>query len=103
MSTEDLLASFPKLLQEGYDPTSPDDQVYNCAAWAMREQHVWWEPRSAPRQYPHKGPTFWPDGVPNSLRVEAYVAAFATRGFTVCDSGEWNPNYEKIAIYRDFE
>jgi len=65
----------------------------------LGENHVWWEPPSAPGQIPHRGPTFWPDEAPHELSAEAYAAALATRGFQVCDSEDWEPDYEKIALY----
>ena len=69
MSAEELAEWFPNLLIEGYDRTSPETSIYNCIAWAMGEDFVWWEPKDPDRVIPHKGPTFWPAEAPNELTL----------------------------------
>ncbi len=41
----------------------------------------------------------WPDGVPREYTIDAYIAAFRTKGFEVCDGESLEPGVEKIAIY----
>jgi hypothetical protein len=66
--------------------------AYNCIAWAVgRTDQPWW---------PAAGDNaFWPDGVPNEETVEAFVLAFATLGFVICETGDSEVGYEKIALY----
>ena len=45
------------------------------------------------------GVGYWPEGVPREKTLEAFVAAYATRGYTVCADGSLEPGFEKIAIY----
>lgn len=42
---------------------------------------------------------FWPLAAPREETIKAFVAAFATRGFTRCENGEVEAGYHKIAIY----
>jgi hypothetical protein len=37
--------------------------------------------------------------VPRELTVEAFVAAFVTVGYEVCDDGEYENGWEKVALY----
>lgn len=44
---------------------------------------------------------YWPPGAPREETLEAFVIAFQTLGYGVCDSQEFEPGYWKIAIYTD--
>lgn len=87
-----LEAFFPKLAESGYEVTSPKSDAYNCIAWAAGDAHHWWWPIPAEE-------TFWPADVPRAATLEAFVAAFATLGYEVCPNPDWEPGYEKIAVY----
>ena len=50
----------------------------------------WWWPESD---------GYWPEGVRRELTLEAFVAAYATKGFYPCDNGDLEEGYEKIALY----
>ena len=103
MITEELKFGCPDLPNDpGFEKTSPENMVYNCAAWAMEEHHRWWEPNVPGHNSPPPG-AYWPEGVPHSLTLEAYMAAFATEGYKRCDSGRWDSRYQKIAIYVDWQ
>jgi hypothetical protein len=90
--TASLLPSYPKLTQNNYKHTSPPTPNYNCIAWAARVDNKWWEPDA---QYNY----YWPIGVKREYTLEAYVAAYETVGFAVCDDSKPQSNIEKIAIY----
>jgi hypothetical protein len=80
------------LLSRGYEVSSPADWDYNCIAFAADVQNSWWWPD------PHCD-AFWPNGVERELKLEAFVRAYATVGYEVCQDGSFEPGYEKIAIY----
>lgn len=90
MSASDpLLIHFPKLRDTGYDETSRATRDYNCLAWAAGETHRRWDPNE-PNDY-------WP--AVRAQTIPAFIAAYATRRYTLCDDGELEEGYEKIAIY----
>jgi hypothetical protein len=64
--------------------------VYNCIAFAVGDEtQCWWPNEDG----------YWPEGVAGEETVDAFVAAFATREYAKCDSGELEPNFEMIALY----
>jgi hypothetical protein len=86
---------FPGLARGGYRITSLRDTDYNCIAWAVGDTHAWWWPgRDAEREY-------WPSGVPRERTRDAFEAAFASLGYTVCDGEGPEAGYEKIALFAD--
>jgi hypothetical protein len=89
MSIEDY---FPKLQRSRYCITSPASIDYNCIAWAAGQQDVWWWPDSM-------GVGYWPAGVLREETIEAFVLAFQSLGYAVCDSDELELGFEKVAIY----
>ncbi len=90
-----LEAVFPGLARGGYRVTSPRDGDYNCIAWAAGESHAWWWPgRDVRKEY-------WPPGAPRERTREAFVAAFASLGYTICDGEDPEAGYEKIALFAD--
>ena len=86
---------FPKLSSADYQITSPNDARYNCIAWAAGDTQRWWWPE----QDPENG--YWPEGVPAVVTVDAFVAAFATLGYEPCDQPDYEPNFERIALFAD--
>ncbi len=87
---EHLENLFPGLSGTGYVVTSPEDVRYNCAAWAADETDRWWWPDED---------SYWPEGSTREESVAAFVAAYATSGFVLCDGPDLEEGYEKIAIY----
>jgi len=63
--------------------------AYNCIAWAAGEDFRWW--------WPIRG--YWPPGAPRALTVDAFIVAFATKGYSACADGLLENGYEKVAIY----
>lgn len=86
--------AFPALTVAGYAVTSPTDDDYNCIAWAVGEEDNWWWPDMLYIGY-------WPKGVVREETVEAFIAAFRTVRFEVCDNAEPEPGFEKIALFSD--
>ena len=83
---------FPKLEDEGYSPTSPVTPDYNCIAWAACDDQRWWWP-DAFMQY------YWPPTAPRKESIDAFIYAFSTLGYEVCDNSSYEPGKDKIALY----
>jgi hypothetical protein len=91
---EDL---FPDLRDSGFDLKSPQDDLYNCIAWAAGPAHtkLWWWPFGEPEK------TFWPASVPRQETLDAFRQLFETLGYSVCGHADVEPGYEKIALFAD--
>ncbi|MCZ2207874.1 hypothetical protein [Cylindrospermopsis raciborskii] len=88
----ELEQDWPNLSQTNYRVTSPHTGDYNCLAWAVYEEDRWWSPLPEEDYY-------WPEGVPRKVSIDAFVKAYETVGFVVCEAGDFEPNLEKLAIY----
>ncbi len=86
---------FPQLAGSGYRVTSPHNGDYNCIAWAAGETHLWWWPgQDAAKEY-------WPSGIPRERTRDAFIAVFASLGYTMCEGDGPEAGYEKIALFAD--
>lgn len=85
-----IKASFPNLQDNEYEVTSPQTPEYNCIAWAAEDTENWWWPSVDDR---------WPDGVPRVNTTNNFVLAFQRLGYEVCDNGDPQIEYEKVALY----
>jgi hypothetical protein len=84
---------FPNLSPEARE-TSPQDDCYNCIAWAAGDiDHHWW-----PVDFPTNG-VYWP--LQPQDDVDGFIAAFMTLGYEPCNDGDPEPGFEKLAIYVD--
>jgi hypothetical protein len=45
--------------------------------------------------------TYWPEGLPTSETVEAFVALFKANDFEPCEDGHHEDGWEKIVLYVD--
>ena len=85
------LAAFPALTRHNHRITSDASDEYNCFAWAAGETTNWWDPADG---------YYWPLTVAsNADDVQSFAAAFATKGYVVCEDGALERGIEKIAIY----
>ena len=80
----------PGLMKSGFQITSPESRVYNCVAWAAGDVTDWWS---------HNRQFYWPEWAPRLPETEALVQVFAGLGYTVCDSAEKEPDFDKVALY----
>lgn len=89
----EFLQDFPQLRPHdcGGD-ISAATHMYNCIAWAATDTSAWWEPDPFFQYY-------WPEGVKRDYTLDAYISAFHTVGFEVCDDAAPEPGMEKIVIY----
>lgn len=94
MALDNIRAIFPDLSQDAIE-TSPQDDAYNCIAWAASDtQRHWW-----PVDFPTNG-VYWPIDPPEES-VDGFIAAFATLGYEVCADGAVDQSFEKLALYVD--
>lgn len=85
---------WPNLSHTDYQVTSLKSEEYNCFAWAAREDDRWWQPIPGEQFY-------WPEGVPQEETLEAYILAYKTLGYEICNGDTLEAGYEKIALYID--
>jgi hypothetical protein len=90
--SQSLEQLFPSLTGSRYEITSPAENGYNCIAWAVGDTSLWWWPDEFDQYY-------WPEGVPRSSTLDAFVQAFQVLGFDVCGSGAIEEGWEKVAIF----
>jgi hypothetical protein len=90
---EPIEALFPGLAKSPFRVTSPAARDYNCIAWAAGDTTRWWWPD------PGNPATFWPAGSALEETLDAFVAAFATRGYSLCAGEEHEPGFEKVALF----
>lgn len=87
---------FPNLHKTGYGKTSEKTTQYNCIAWAAEDTSNWWWPVNGPNGY------YWPAELPKNTEIKNFIKLYQiTGGYSICDSGELEKDYEKIVIYAD--
>jgi hypothetical protein len=98
MSAQDIEDEFPTLQREGYAITSVDTTDYNCFAWAMHDDSEWWSPIKTNGYY-------WPEGrIPRNTDLDTFIALYGYEGgFVPCQTGDYEPGHEKIALYADHQ
>ena len=87
-----LELAYPNLIPGEYQVTSPADPVYNCIAWAAGESDRWWWPDPL-------GVFFWPASVPREETLDAFVAAFASLGYSPTGDAAVEAETDKVAIF----
>lgn len=81
----------PNLRKTEYRVTSPQSNSYNCIAWAAGfTDRPWWPI--------DRTPYYWPIE-PRIESLDSFTRVFQSLGYEVCDNGELEDNYEKVAIY----
>jgi hypothetical protein len=83
---------FPALRRTGFEVTSPCDRRYNCVAWAADDVTRWWWPAESPFAY-------WPAGADREESVASFIQAFAILGYEPARSSDFEPQFEKVAIF----
>lgn len=84
---------FPRLRGTGYRVVAPPDPAYNCIAWAVGVADAWWWPSGDPEQ------AHWPTSAPRDETLKAMQTMFEGLGYRVCDSEDFEPGFEKDAIF----
>ncbi|HEV3080765.1 MAG TPA: hypothetical protein VGY66_13335 [Gemmataceae bacterium] len=93
----EIEAIFPKLRTSPYRVTSPRTKDYNCIAWAAGDVSRWWWPDDDT----DNDAIHWPPGIALEETVSAFVAAFATLGYSACANEAYEVGLEKIALFAD--
>ena len=93
---ERIEVMFPRLRTAPYRITSPATAEYNCIAWAAGDTAQWWWPDADPDDA-----VFWPAAVRAEETLDAFVAAFVSLGYTICEGEAPEKGYEKIALFAD--
>lgn len=92
----DLLETiFPRLTQDNYSVTSQPSKRYNCIAWAAGQNARWWWPG------PDVELEYWPENATRAESLDAFQEAFASEGYAVCQEADFEPGFEKVAIFAD--
>lgn len=91
MSAE-LERIFPRLRAAFYRVTSPEDENYNCIAWAAEDDRRKWWPSDSPKAY-------WP--IERDETLGCFERAFGRLGYVRCERPDWETGFEKVAIYAD--
>jgi hypothetical protein len=96
MRDPQLETRFPKLSNGGYDIKSPKDQKYNCVAFAIGNPTRNWN------WMPYKtGGYYWPPDIEGDETLRAWTRVFEIHGYRQCETGDFEPGIEKIALYTD--
>ncbi|WP_319504708.1 hypothetical protein [Bacteroides graminisolvens] len=94
-----IITGFPGLADdENFKLTSPVDSNYNCIAWAYNYKDRWMWPHDKSTS-DLDGVCYWPDGILKEPDVQAFKEAFQLKGYEVCDNPDFEPKYQKIALY----
>jgi hypothetical protein len=96
MTPEEIRANWKNLVENGnFKYTSPKKKVYNCVAWAIGITNL------------HIDMLYFRDVYdldPNTLdhSAKGYAACLSEfYGFEICDTIEYEPGFDKIALYED--
>jgi len=82
----------PSLNKTNHDVTSDSDPQYNCIAYAAGITNRKWWPNFLPDFY-------WPPDAPKVNSINSFITAFAALGYEVCDDGDYETGFEKVAFY----
>lgn len=98
----ELPAVFPRLLPAGFainDLTSKKTPVYNCIAYAAKDETQPWWPMPLHMSFPKY--FYWPPDLPRQIipTVENFFRAFEKLGYERCATGAREHGFEKVAIY----
>ena len=87
--TDALSEIFPKLTKGNSSVTSPKDHAYNCVAWAAGKTDAWWDHLYG----------YWPENAKQDGSIAAYVGVFMSLGYERCPTSNYEPGFEKLAIF----
>ena len=84
---------FPNSTSLNFGITSPEDNSYNCIAWACGIKNYKFWPDCEEYGY------FWPKNITNKHDINSFIEFFKIYGFNTCFDGKYEHGFEKIAIY----
>ena len=74
-----------------FEVTSEATTLYNCFAWALGDNSRWIDPTV---DY-----GYWPEHIPKRNSVESIVGLFRAAGYDLCEDGNLETGYQKIAVF----
>lgn len=84
--------NWPQSMFEPFVITSPKTPRYNCIAWAFEDDSRFYWPDPIKNYY-------WPPNIPREETMDAFIKLYALKKYVVCDNGNNEIGYEKVAIY----
>ncbi|MGM9847450.1 MAG: hypothetical protein ACI31F_05815 [Muribaculaceae bacterium] len=92
--------NFPKLLSDSnFKITSKATPEYNCISWALVLSDRWTQCPAGMKVF--DGVTWWPPDAKDGMEISCLIDAFEKTGHIVCDNGEPEPGFRKVALYCD--
>lgn len=92
-----IISYFPELVNDsGYIITSPCTRRYNCIAWAIGRNDIWYWP---PLGQEPEDDEYWPADIPDDDSIDAFVIAMKKEGYSICEDSCKESDYIKIALY----
>ena len=108
--TRILIDYFPKLKDDkNFKITSPWTYDYNCIAWAvgLSTNRLWPVVEDEdgniidPSNYDEfDEELLWPENVKHDKTIESFIDCFRHYGFEICDNGNFENGFIKIALYQ---
>lgn len=92
-----IILAFPDLGKDrNFKITSEEDHSYNCIAWAGLKNNIFW--------WPHPQANIldgieWPFNLPLDQNLETFTNLYENLGYSICNSWEFEDQFQKIAIY----
>jgi len=83
---------WPSLFTSGFEFTSTETPLYNCAAWANKIDTSRVDYSQDEEGNPQVDDYFY--------SLEPYIKYFEEHGFEICEDGNLEQGFEKIAIYK---
>ena len=93
--SSELEKVFPNLSNSDYEITSPQSTLYNCIAYAVGDTNNKWD---CGEIYP---PAYWPPDAMRGDDIEALISAYEAAGYSICENGEVEVGFDKVALYAD--
>lgn len=91
---EQLKIKFPKLRENiSYTNHSKCTRDYNCIAWAVGVDYTKYWPIKNDAHY-----SWFPD-IPYEATITNFILFFLKFGYTQCEDGSLNDEFEKVALY----
>jgi hypothetical protein len=91
-SRKEIELDLPGLGITNYEIVSEEDERYNCVSWANRDKKQFWWP------FPRYG-TYWPPGVKRDRTLDAFIKVFEVQSYQQCDTADFEPGVDKVAIF----
>lgn len=94
-----ICRAFPKLASDqNFIVTSKPTPEYNCIAWAYSITNRWMWPNTGEHPF-LDGVHYWPDNSIMEPTIENFINAFKLKGYELCDNGDFEEGYQKVALY----